>query len=79
MPKYRIAETLRVEFIVDSDKPSNAVGGYMKQFLRTFYAENGIQCMEGSEFTVHLVNEDGTLGYEVDPEEPDSKLDHPTP
>jgi hypothetical protein len=74
MPKYCISETLRVQFIVDLDKPSNAVEQYMKQFLRTFYAENGIQCMEGSEFSVRLVNEDGTLGYEVDPEEPDSKV-----
>jgi hypothetical protein len=25
------------------------------------------------------VNEDGTLGYEVDPEDPDSKVWHPPP
>lgn len=73
MPKYRIAETLRVEFIVDDDTANGAVGKYMKEFLNTFDTKQNIQCMEGSEFVVNLVNADGTLGYEVDPEESDSK------
>lgn len=73
MPKYRIAETLRVELITDDENANKAIEQYMKDFLLLFNGERKIQCMEGSEFTVHLVNEDGTLGYEVDPEESDSK------
>lgn len=76
MPKYRIAETLRVEFITDNETASGAVEQYVKEFLVAFNANNSkhnIKCMEGSDFTVHLVNDDGTLGYEVDPVESDSK------
>lgn len=73
MPKYRIAETLRVEFIVDDDTANGAIKKYMKEFLSTFSPQQNIRCVEGSDFTVHFVNENGSIGYEVDPEESDSK------
>lgn len=73
MPKYQIAETLRVQFVIDDENANSAIGKYMNEFLLLFNTERKIQCMEGADFTVHLVNEDGTLGYEVDPEESDSK------
>lgn len=73
MPKYRIAETLRVELITDDENANKAIEQYMKDFLLLFNEQRKIQCMEGSEFTVHNVNDDGTLGYEVDPAESDSK------
>ncbi len=67
MPKYRIAETLRVEYIVDSQSPSKAVDEYMKEFLLLFNTDRQIEASEGTDFTIHKVNEDGTLGYEQDP------------
>lgn len=73
MPKYRIAETLRVELITDDENANQAIAKYMKEFLLLFNTERQIECMEGTDFTVHLVNDDGTIGYEVDPEESDSK------
>jgi hypothetical protein len=79
MPKYRIAETLRVEFIIESDAPNKAVDTYMHEFIKMFTADKTIQVQEGTEFTINLVNQDGTLGYEVDPEATTSDLDHPTP
>lgn len=79
MPKYKIAETLRVQLIIDTDSPSKAVETYMSDFIRMFTADKPIQVQEGTDFTIHLVNQDGTLGYEVDPEATTSDLDHPTP
>lgn len=73
MPKYRIAETLRVQLITDDETANGAIEQYMKDFLLLFNEQRKIQCMEGSDFTVHFVNEDGSIGYEVDPEESDSK------
>jgi hypothetical protein len=73
MPKYQIAETLRVKLIVDDETANGAIEQYMKDFLLLFNSQRKIQCMEGSDFTVHLVNEDGSIGYEVDPAESDSK------
>jgi hypothetical protein len=73
MPKYRIAETLRVQLITDDETANGAIEQYMKDFLLLFNEQRKIQCMEGSDFTVHLVNEDGSIGYEVDPEGSDSK------
>jgi hypothetical protein len=75
MPKYRIAETLRVEFIVNSDTPSKAVDEYMKEFLLLFNTDRQIDATTGEDFTIHLVNDDGTLGYEQDP--CDTGLDTP--
>lgn len=76
MPKFRIAETLRVEFIADNETASGAVEQYVKEFLVAFNSNNtkhNIKCMEGSDFTIHFVNENGSLGYEVDPAESDSQ------
>lgn len=73
MPKYQIAETLRVKLIVDDETANGAIEQYMKDFLLLFNSQRKIQCMEGSDFTVHFVNEDGSIGYEVDPAESDSK------
>ena len=73
MPKYQIAETLRVKLIVDDETANGAIEQYMKDFLLLFNSQRKIQCMEGSDFTVHFVNENGSLGYEVDPAESDSK------
>ena len=67
MPKYRIAENLRVQLITESENAESAVEQYMKAFLLTFMADNSIQCMEGSDFTVHKVNDNGSIGEEVDP------------
>lgn len=67
MPKYRIAETLRVELIIDDETADKAIEQYMKEFLHTFNSEQGIQCMEGSDFTVHKVNDNGSIGEEIDP------------
>ncbi len=73
MPKYRIQEIVRIQLVTEDETANGAIDKYMKQFLLKFKAEDSIQCMEGSDFTVHLVNDDGTLGYEVDPAESDSK------
>lgn len=67
MPKYRIAETLRVEYIVDSESPDKGVKKYMDDFIVMFNSEQKFQCVSGTDFTVNKVNEDGTLGEEVDP------------
>jgi hypothetical protein len=68
MPKYRIAETLRVQFIIDTDAPNKAVDTYMKEFIKMFTSDKPIDVQEGTDFTINLVNEDGTLGEEVDPQ-----------
>jgi len=73
MPKYRIAETLRVDLIIDSDNANDAVKEYMKEFLLLFNTERKIDCKEGTDFTVHKVNDNGSIGEEVDPAESDSK------
>lgn len=67
MPKYRIAETLRVEFIVTDENAKQAVDKYMNEFIKTFTADKAIQVQEGTEFTTNIVNDDGSIGEEVDP------------
>lgn len=73
MPKYRIAETLRVEFIVTDENANKAIQQYMNEFMKTFTADKAIQVQEGTDFTVHNVNDNGSIGEEVDPAESDSK------
>ena len=67
MPKYRIAETLRVEFIIEDENAKQAVDKYMSEFMRTFTADKAIQVQEGTDFTTNIVNENGSIGEEIDP------------
>lgn len=66
MPKYRVAEIVRLEYIIDSESPSKAVDSYMKEFTSMFTSTKPIETVEGTDFTVNAVNEDGTIGEEVD-------------
>jgi hypothetical protein len=69
MPKYRVAETLRVEFITEGDTPDHAVKNYLKEFRGNFGANDSIEVVQGVDLEINFVKEDGTLGDEVFTEE----------
>jgi hypothetical protein len=75
MPKYRIAETLRVELTIDAQSPDKAVKMYMEEFLLLFNTDRQIDCKTGEDFIINKVNDNGSIGEEVDP--CDAEIDTP--
>lgn len=51
MPKFRIAETVRVEFFTDADSLDKAMKEYLDEFILTFNSKRKVNAIESTDFT----------------------------